>query len=79
MEVDTNERSITFLIARRLAEELPQFHVDREYNRGGIDPKKLRYLNFYPDEEDTYARTVSSDIIVHRREIDNNYFVAEVK
>jgi hypothetical protein len=79
LQVDANERSITYLMARYLASELPQFHVDCEYNRDGIDPKKLRYFALHPDEEDTFARTVFPDIIVHRRGTKDNYLVVEVK
>ncbi|MDE2462512.1 MAG: hypothetical protein KGO02_02175 [Alphaproteobacteria bacterium] len=79
LEVDANERSITFLIARYLAVELPEFHVDCEYNRDGVDPKKLGYFNLHPDEEDADARTVFPDIIAHHRGTDDNYLVIEVK
>lgn len=80
LQFDVNERSITSLIARYLAPELADYHVDCEYNRDGVDPKKIGYLDLHPDEEDTEARTVFPDIIVHRRgSNDRNYLVIEVK
>jgi hypothetical protein len=79
LRVDANERSITFQIARYLAAEFPEFDVDCEYNRDGVDPKKLRYMDLNPDKEDTFARTVFPDIIVHRRNSENNYLVIEAK
>jgi hypothetical protein len=79
LEVDANERSITFLIGRYLAVELPNFDIDCEYNRDGVDPKKIGHLNLHADEEDTEARTVFPDIIAHRRNSKDNYLVVEVK
>lgn len=79
LQVDANERTITCQIARYLAAELPQYHVDCEYNRDGVDPKKLQYIDLHGDEEDTFARTVFPDIIVHCRNTKNNYLVLEVK
>jgi hypothetical protein len=80
LEVDANERSITSLIARYLATELPDYDVDCEYNRDGIDPKKIGYFNLHPNEEDTDARTVFPDIIVHHRgKKRGNYLVVEMK
>lgn len=79
LKVDANERSITFLIGRYLARELPDYDVDCEYNRDGVDPKKIGHLDLHSDEEDTEARTVFPDIIAHRRNSNNNYLVIEVK
>ena len=80
LEVDANERSITSLIARYLSAELAGYDVDCEYNRDGVDPKKIGYLNLHPDEEDTDGRTVFPDIIAHRRGSKKyNFLVVEMK
>jgi hypothetical protein len=62
-----------------LQSELPAYHIDCEYNRDGIDPKRIRHLALYPDAEDTNARTVYPDIIAHRRGTRDNFLVIEIK
>jgi hypothetical protein len=80
LRLDVNERSITSLIARYLAPELPDYHVDCEYNRDGVNSKRIGHLGLNPDEEDTEARTVFPDIIAHHRGTnEHNYLVVEVK
>lgn len=46
--MDSNERSITFRFAMYLQLCFPCWTVDCEYNRDGIEPKRLRYLELYP-------------------------------
>jgi hypothetical protein len=77
---DLNERSITHWLAVHLQREFPAWQVGREYNRHHDDPKTLCLprrddLN----SDDTHARTVFPDIIVHRRDKDDNLLVIEVK
>jgi len=79
LEVDANERAISHRLAMYLQEQLPRLSVDCEYNRDGVDPKRLNYLDIHPDEEDTEAKTVFPDIIAHRRKTDENYLVIEMK
>lgn len=79
LNVDANERSITHILAQHLSAQYSSLDVDCEYNRDGVDPKRLRHMNLHPNEEDTDARTVFPDIIVHRRGSDQNYLVIEVK
>lgn len=80
LRFDVNERSITSLIARYLAPELPDYNIDCEYNRDGVSPKRIGHIELNPDEEDTEARTVFPDIIAHRRgSNEHNYLVVEVK
>jgi hypothetical protein len=77
---DVNERSITHWLAFYLQREFPGWHVDCEYNRNHEDPKTLclpRRNDLSSD--DTHARTVFPDIIVHRRDKDDNLLVVEVK
>lgn len=79
LEIDANERSIAYRLAMHLQAQLPELHVDCEYNRDGIDPKKIQHLGLYPDDEDTEAKTASPDIIAHRRGTAENYLVIELK
>ncbi len=64
---DVNERSITHRLAMHLQQEFPEMDVDCEYNRYDFETK---WLEFYPattETNDTEARTVFPDIIVHKR------------
>jgi hypothetical protein len=79
LEIDANERSIAYRLAMYLQLQLPDFHVDCEYNRDGIDPKKIQHLGLYPDDEDTEARTAFPDIIAHKRGTVENYLAIELK
>src|SRR6266849_4642234 len=78
LRVDANERSISHRLATYLQLELPKWHVDCEYNRDEIDPKRIEYLGLDPDDADTEAKTVYPDIIAHMRGKKNNYLVVEV-
>lgn len=60
--IDANERSITFRFAMYLQQCFPGWTVDCEYNRDGIEPKRLRHLELYPDSEDVEAKTVFPDV-----------------
>jgi hypothetical protein len=62
-----------------LQAQLTNWHVDCEYNRDGIDPKRIRRLHLDPDDQDTEAKTVFPDVIVHRRKTTENYLVIEMK
>ncbi|MGH8646820.1 MAG: hypothetical protein ACREX4_21110 [Gammaproteobacteria bacterium] len=64
-EVDANERSISHRFGMYLQMEFPIYHVDCEYNRDEVDPKRIGHLNLHPDAEDTVGQTVFPDIIVH--------------
>jgi hypothetical protein len=76
---DVNERSIVHRFAMYLQSELAHLDVDCEYNRDGVDPKRIEYLGLHPDYEDTEAKTVFPDVIAHRRGSDENYLVIELK
>jgi hypothetical protein len=77
--IDANERSIVYRFAMYLQFHLPDLHVDCEYNRDGVDPKKIQHLNLAPDDEDTEAKTAFPDVIAHHRGTRENYLVIEVK
>lgn len=81
MEVDANERSITFRFAMHLQAEFPGWYVDCEYNRDGVEPKRIGHLGLYPEIEDAEAKTVFPDVIVHQRgpRPGKNYLVVEFK
>jgi len=79
LSIDANERSITFRFAMYLQLRVPDWTVDCEYNRDGIEPKRLGHLELYPDSEDDEAKTVFPDVIVHRRGARQNHLVLEFK
>ncbi len=79
LEVDANERSISHRFAMYLQEQLPDYHIDCEYNRDGVEPKRIGHLDLHPDIEDTDGKTVFPDIIAHTRNTKKNYLVIEIK
>ena len=79
LKVDANERSITHRLAIYLEAKFPEYDVDCEYNRNGIDPKKLNGFKDKVDPDDTNAVTVFPDIIIHRRGKSENIIVIEAK
>lgn len=76
---DANERSVSHRFGVYLQSELPQYHVDCEYNRTGVDPKRVNNLRVKTDICDTDGRTVFPDVIVHLRGCKKNYLVVELK
>jgi len=77
LELNASERSLASKIASYLAGVFPAHHVDFEYNRSGVDPKRV---NWGPDCERAEVSLVIPDIIIHRRgESDSNLAVCEVK
>ncbi|MEB5488943.1 hypothetical protein QMA78_00015 [Burkholderia pseudomallei] len=79
LEIDANERSITFRFAMHLQSQLQDWEIDCEFNRDGVEPKKLGHLELYPDGEDEEAKTVFPDVIAHRRGSKDNFLVVEFK
>jgi hypothetical protein len=85
---DANERSICARLAFYLQAEFPDFHVDCEYNRHHhdeqhfkrlYDPDLIKLAGREPEADETDSLTVFPDIIVHRRETDDNLLVIEAK
>ena len=88
---NVNERSLCFRLGHYLQEEFPDFAVDCEYNRNHDDPDYVKRL--YDDElnglaEEARGRPlkrgtdflfVFPDIIVHRRDTNDNLLVIETK
>jgi len=79
LDVDANERSITHKLAEHLQCEFPKWNVDCEYNRKGYDPKRLSLKFDSVNPDDTEAKTVYPDIIVHQRMSPKNLLIIEVK
>ena len=69
LENAANERSVAHKLAEYLTPLFPEYHVDCEYNRHGIDVKEIER-----------SRRIYPDIVIHRRNTDdNNLLVVEVK
>jgi len=83
-----NERTISHKLAEYLQRECAEYNVDCEYNRmerkNGqaitYTSKELDLPIVTTDSEDTEAKTVFPDIIVHKRGTnENNFLVIEIK
>lgn len=80
LEIDANERTITHKLAEYLQDEFPEWHVDCEYNRRGDQVKRLDIIgNWCVRPDDTEAKTVFPDVIIHQRRTNANLVVIEVK
>lgn len=80
IEIDVNERSISHRLALYLQDEFPEWDVDCEYNRKGHNEvKRLDLPVIQIASNDTEAKTVFPDIIVHHRTTDDNLLVIEMK
>lgn len=79
LDIAVNERTITHRLAMYIQELFPDWHVDCEYNRDGMDKKALLTLFININSDDLDAKTVFPDIIIHERGEDNNLLVIEVK
>ena len=77
--LDVNERSVTHKLAEYLQQGFPDWNVDCEYNRNHDNPKTLAVQAEGVSTDDTQARTVFPDIIVHERNTGDNFLVIEVK
>lgn len=81
---NANERSISHKFAEYLQQEFPEWNVDCEYNRDlhgnikKIDEWRSNNLE-EPSADDTDAKTVYPDIIIHHRNSRNNLLVIEIK
>lgn len=79
LTLDVNERSISHRLASYLELHFPEWNVDCEYNRNHDDPKRLNIKRRNILSDDTEATTVFPDIIVHKRNTDENLLVIEMK
>lgn len=82
---NTNERSISHKLAEYLQQEFRDWNVDCEYNRDQhsdikkISNWKTECLKEEPKSDDSDAKTVYPDIIIHHRNTRNNLLVIEIK
>lgn len=86
LRIDCNERSITHRLAIYLQDEFEGWNVDCEYNRDYHSPDYVKRLLIDSNAlqasltiDDTNAKTVYPDIIVHHRGTSDNLLVIEVK
>lgn len=79
LKADVNERSITHKLAEYLQNEFPEYDVDCEYNRNGLDPKRLIAFKRDIKSDDADGTTVFPDIIIHHRGTIDNFVVIEAK
>ena len=79
LHTKVNERALTHHLAIYLADQFPEYNVDCEYNRNGINPKKLKQFRKEACSDDTEGTTVYPDIIVHHRGTNDNIIVIEAK
>ena len=78
-EIDVNERSLTHKFAEYLQIGFPDWNVDCEYNRIGIDKKILEKFKQKIDSDNAEGVTVYPDIIIHNRGTKENLVVIEAK
>lgn len=74
---DVNERSISHKLAEYLQTEFIGWNVDCEYNRKMNGVKKISHKEVTSD--DLEAKTVYPDIIIHRRNTEDNLLIIEIK
>jgi len=79
LKADANERSITHKLAEYLQTEFSDWNVDCEYNRNGMNIKRLMSFKMDITSDDTDATSVFPDIIIHHRGTDENLAVIEAK
>jgi len=72
-----NERSVSHKLAEYLQKQFQDWDVDCEYNRKGLDIKTLEKINDCSDQRTT--NRVLPDIIIHKRNTDENLLVIEIK
>ena len=80
LENDLNECSINHKLAYHLQDHFPDWDVDCEYNKNAIKIKELDLPKDKVDWNDTEAKSVFPDVIVHKRGGEGpNLLVIEVK
>jgi len=77
LENRANERSIAHKIAEYMQVLFPEWNIDCEYNRKGLKLKLLEGIRECEVQRTTDR--VYPDIIVHKRNTDDNLLVIEIK
>lgn len=72
-----NERSVAHKLAEYLQEQFPEWNIDCEYNKKGLDTKLLD--NIHECDEQRKTDRVLPDIIIHHRNSNRNLLVIEIK
>ena len=76
LTVDANERTLTAKFATYVQDQFPGWNVDCDYNRLGARTKRLRWRD---PLRTGLPEAVYPDIIVHRRNTNDNLLVIEAK
>ena len=79
LEIKAHERSVAHKLAEYLQQEFPEYHVDCEYNRDKNISKRLKDIPECKNNQNNSSDLVYPDIIIHRRNTDNNLLVIEIK
>jgi len=80
LELDLTERALSHHLAVYIAQQIPDYDVDVEYNRHGGNPKRLDLPPRTALDREVRATTVFPDILVHKRDTDkHNLLVLELK
>lgn len=79
LEKDVNERSISHRLAVHLKPRFGKWDIDCEYNRDHEHVKSVQLRVDKSKTDDTEAKTVFPDIIIHKRDKDNNLLAIEIK
>jgi hypothetical protein len=78
LEKDLGERALTHRLAVHLERHYPGWQVDCDYNRLGERTLRLPHGTIV-STDDTLAKSIFPDIVVHQREIPNNLLAIEVR
>lgn len=78
LTTDVKEETIAQHLATYLGDEFPDWHVDSEYNRLRDAVKRL-FHGKRDKEGQPLEELVMPDIIIHRRQEDDNLLVIEIK
>jgi hypothetical protein len=81
LDLDVTERALSHHLALYISQLVPaEYDVDVEYNRHGVDPKRLELPPRDALDRELRATTVFPDILVHKRNTDgHNLLVLEMK
>lgn len=77
LQNNANERSVSHKLAEYLQTQFPDWNIDCEYNRKGLDPKTLDGIRECSDQRKTDR--IFPDIIIHKRNTNDNLLVVEIK
>jgi len=79
LELDVNERAIAHKLAEVIGKEFLDYDVDCEYNRHYDKVKRVKLSYQTKMTKSTHATRVFPDIVVHKRNSDDNLLVVEIK